>query len=467
MRATAFGWRGAGATAIGVIIGASVLAATSVPTVAAVGAPFPFPGSVSTSIQLLPSANGLYVVTPWLYGYAADMTAIAAIDDGRLRPGWPIALSGQCTVVPSDVDATTRAICAQRAFAFGPNGKPLKGWPVFVGGSATRVEDAVVANGNLIALTSNGSAVRLVRVSPEGRIRTGTRVTVRQLSAGCSDCSGDLGVGSDGTGYAVSYRFKPDDWGTVLSTRVTTFDLAGVRAGWPISLDGAASPPVFATDGRIYLTQGQNERAPTRLLVYDRSGRPVVGSPARLPITLPTYGGFGEGPGWTVLKPLVAADGSAAIVPAATGFGTAEGMIAVHRTDSAGRYRPAWTYRSSAAPQTIATGYCDTPSWSDPTPPAMAPDGTVYVLRADGSALGIGGDGKVRPGWPVTLRRPGAEYWSVAAGPDGRVYLLAVEPEARSSDACQPYARYSATILTVSPAGSVLHRTTIVEPTPR
>jgi hypothetical protein len=62
----------------------------------------------------------------------------------------------------------------------------------------------------------------------------------------------------------------------------------------------------------------------------------------------------------------------------------------------------------------------------------------------------------VRAGWPVELKRPGAEFWSVVVGPDGTVYAQAIEPE--SGD------RSSATILAIARDSPVLYTTTVVEP---
>jgi len=62
----------------------------------------------------------------------------------------------------------------------------------------------------------------------------------------------------------------------------------------------------------------------------------------------------------------------------------------------------------------------------------------------------------VRPGWPVELRRPGAEFWSVVVGSDGTAYVLAIEPE--------PGDTTSATVLAIAPDSSVLYRTTIIDP---
>ncbi len=60
--------------------------------------------------------------------------------------------------------------------------------------------------------------------------------------------------------------------------------------------------------------------------------------------------------------------------------------------------------------------------------PAVGPDSALYLpLQARDASVGgnivaVGRNGRVRPGWPVELRRPGAEFWSVVVGSDGTVY---------------------------------------------
>ena len=64
--------------------------------------------------------------------------------------------------------------------------------------------------------------------------------------------------------------------------------------------------------------------------------------------------------------------------------------------------------------------------------------------------------GRVRPGWPVELKRPGAEFWSVVVGSDGTAHALAIEPKSSSSS--------SASILAIAPDSTVRYTTTIIEP---
>ena len=94
--------------------------------------------------------------------------------------------------------------------------------------------------------------------------------------------------------------------------------------------------------------------------------------------------------------------------------------------------------------------------------PAVASDGTLYLpLQArnptvGGSIVAVGGDGRVRAGWPVELRRPGAEFWAVSVGPDGTAYALAIEPEGGGAS--------SATVVAIAPDSTVRYAVTIAEP---
>jgi hypothetical protein len=439
---------------------------------------FPVRTHVSDAIALVPTDDGLYVVIPesnrdddWV------SSVVVALDHGRPRAGWPIRLPGACRLAPSDVDSSTRVLCDQvglgpRAFAFDRSGRSLPGWPVFVGGSATDAIDGVVVEGDLVALTSNGSVVRLVRVAPDGSARAGVPVNAGGWSGRrCPECSTDVGpagVAPDGTGYLVTYLVER--WpggGRAVGTRLNLFDLGGPRPGWPIRIDVAASGPAFGPHRRMYLTQGSGEAGPTRLVVLDRSGRPVPGLGARLPLPLPIEDGYWEGlRPILAIGPMVADDGSTVV--AVSGMGTT-----AYRIDAAGRYRSGATYRSSAPAEEIDTWKwtCTAPGWALPAWPALSSDGTLYLLqhatsaRAGGSAVAVDPDGRVKSGWPVTLRHAGAQFLSATPGRNGSVYLLAIEPVAAPrARGCPPDSWYSATILELSPSGAVRSRTTVVAP---
>jgi hypothetical protein len=155
--------------------------------------------------------------------------------------------------------------------------------------------------------------------------------------------------------------------------------------------------------------------------------------------------------------PRVARDG--------TVFVYSELDTAVYALDSSQAIMPGWPF-APATPLVRArpgyeseheAGYCPLP-----VPPSVGPDSTLYLAlearneSVGGSLVAVGPDGRVRPGWPVELRRPGAEFWSVVVGPDGTAYALAIEPEAGDTS--------SASILAIAPDSTVRWTSTIIDP---
>jgi hypothetical protein len=94
--------------------------------------------------------------------------------------------------------------------------------------------------------------------------------------------------------------------------------------------------------------------------------------------------------------------------------------------------------------------------------PAVGPDDVLYLLHAPrsasngGSVVAVENDGRVRPGWPVSLKSPGATFASVVVGPDGTAFVLALEAEGAG--------RSSATILAIAPDSTVRYTTTMIDP---
>ena len=225
-----------------------------------------------------------------------------------------------------------------------------------------------------------------------------------------------------------------------------------MRAGWPIDFDGIASEPSFGADGRIVSTIGSRVEATSRVAVLDRNGT-VVARSARLPIQTATTGV--DCVPWTPRAPLVGPDG--------TVFVWSNLDERIFALDAALKVLPGWPYR----PPNGLVG----PGWDDPRSelncsfpeaPSVGPTGTIYLPlqprneSVGGTLVAVDKNGRAHAGWPVTLKRPGAEFlWSVV-GSDGTVFALAKEPEAGNSA--------SVTIVAIAPDGRVLYRTTIVEP---
>jgi outer membrane protein assembly factor BamB len=251
-----------------------------------------------------------------------------------------------------------------------------------------------------------------------------------------------VSLGPDGIAYQAG------------GNEVTAFDTDGVRAGWPIQVDGEMSFLAFGPDGRIYLTSSTPEA--TRLLVFDRDGRALPIGSDPLPIE-PTRAWSGSGTSNRPIAPLVAPDGTAYVV------GEADAETVVYGINAAGAVMDGWPYRD---PATLPwQGSCPSESAGcgvARTLPAVGNDGTLYLPveavgpASGGSLVALGRDGRVIPGWPVGLVRSGADFWSVVAAPGQTAFALAVEPE--------PSGSTSATILDIAIDSAVRYRESVVVP---
>jgi hypothetical protein len=239
---------------------------------------------------------------------------------------------------------------------------------------------------------------------------------------------------------------------------MSAVDLSGVRVGRSVSFDGITSMPAFGPGGRVVLAVGSNARRTTRVLVFDPDGQAVAASSPQLPI-LTAEIVIPDGPYECGLpippSPLVALDGTIVVF--------SEIDTAIVALDASLELLGGWPFRP-ATPLVRRDPLSNLDGISCPSLaiPAVGPDSTLYLpLQArdatvGGSIIAVGPDGRVRPGWPVELRRAGAEFWSIVVGSDATVYALAIEPE--------PGEAFSASILAIAPDSTVLYTTTIVEP---
>jgi hypothetical protein len=230
--------------------------------------------------------------------------------------------------------------------------------------------------------------------------------------------------------------------------------LDGLQDGFPVVIDGDVSGPSFDAAGRIHVTAVPQARGPAQTFVLDGDGQPVPTGSSQLEITA-TSDWWGAGDSHPA-APLVGADGTTFVIDT-TGDTTVAGL------SPSGQLMDGWPYRSSLTLQD--TGFCpagDTGCGGLLAAPAIGPDNVLYLLRAaatsaaGGSIVAIGPDGRVVSSWPVGLRRPGSEFWSIVVAADSQAYALAIEPE--------PNGSHSATILSISPDSAVRYRATIVEP---
>lgn len=417
-------------------------------------------GEIGTEIRMATGPDGaLYASIPTPGG-----TTLMQFDrGGRTKLGWPIFLPDvSCGQVMPVADGSLRGVCqiddpdvqsgapVARAFAFDSLGRLVDGWPVDLVapaiGRAIGDDLVLYLRQPLGTQATPGQPAGngwIVTIAADGSVRTGTQVPY-VLDLG----SHTWAIGPDG----VAYGTDRDLAGAVPTSRLSAIGFAGSQPGFPLAIEGIASGPAFDAAGRIYVTLGSPRSRPARLLVFDPAGR-VVGSSAALDLvaTSDWTGTGGEHPA----APLVGRDGRTFIVDSMDG-------AAITGLSPSVQVAAGWPYASAAELQEVGScGQGATGCGRLRVAPAVGPDGVLYLAQesasdsAGGSLVAIGGDGQVRDGWPVELRRRGAAFWSIVVGEDGRTHVLAVEPEPVGS---------SATILSIAPDSTVESKVTIIEP---
>lgn len=428
---------------------------------------------IGPQVRMAPASDGsLYVSIP----DAGGTVITRVLSTGASAAGWPIFLDGAtpCGLLVPAADGSVRVVCSfpiegygegavpERAFAFAADGRPLDGWPVDIPGQYGFVgrvigSDLVLFFEELLASEFQPGQPMpghawVATIARDGTVRNGSQVPL-----GLQCCNGRAAIGPTGVAYAVFHDFGAAEESPKTSS-LTAVGADGAVGGFPVSMAGLASVPAFDASGRLQQTVETVPGGSARIVVLDAAGR-IVGGGA----DLPGFHATGDadvigGPSVIPLPPLIGSDGSRFVI------GTIEFDTAFAGVSANGSTLPGWPYITATPRQQIescpATAACD---GSALTAPALGPGNVVFLplSAADGSHGGsltaIGLDGRVRPGWPVVLSRPGAGFWSVVVGDDGSVYALAVEPEANDDTS-------SATILALAPDGSKLYATTIIQP---
>jgi len=425
--------------------------------------------AIGEQILIAPGPGGtLFVSIP-----RPDGSVLAFLDErGQPRPGWPISVENTTacdTLLPVD-DGSVRVICDAtdlpppelhgvdaRTHALDVVGQPMAGWPIellpelhtarVVGTVMTLLQR--IPWGDVGQEGQPDGELRIDTIAPDGDLETGTPA---EWFGGC--CAWE--IGPDGRAYGIELVSGMAE-GEAEVSEITALELAGIPAGWPASFDGIASGPAFGSGGRTVVTVGSYVRRTSRIIAFDRAGRAVTS--AELPIATGALLEFGVDGTYecgvpSPRPPLVAADG--------TIFVFSEVDTATLAIDASLELMRGWPYQPLAP---FVDRYA--PTEGDLTCgslalPAVGLDSTLYLpLQArdesvGGSLVAVGPDGRVRPGWPVELRRPGSEFWSVTVGSDGTAYALAIEPEAGGAS--------SASILAIAPDSTVRWTTTVVDP---
>ena len=378
-------------------------------------------------------------------------------------PGWPVVVprATSCDQAPAVGDGSVRVICTLEnpdgnmyspiaAYAFDENARMRLGWPVVIQGSfaSGRVvgDDLAVFTtaplGDVIEDGQPSTEAGLVTIAADGAMSAGARVPFDWR------CCREWAVSPDGIAY-----------GTVSldgSSSIIALDGSGIRTGWPITLDDSISGSELSggrTDRRGPGLLGP-EREPSRRFRPGRQTDKLGGAPHRDCAVHRRY--------WGLLRRKPAGPDRRR---GRDGLVYSELDTHIYAVDSSPAVMVGWPFDSGAAIDRARpgleseheAGYCPAP-----VVPAVARDGTLYLAleqrdaTVGGSLVAVGRDGRVLPGWPVELKRPGAEFWSVVVGPDGTAHALAIEPEAGG--------RSSATILAIAADSSVIWTRTIIEP---
>jgi hypothetical protein len=427
--------------------------------------PLPLSGSgleLGAQIRMAAAPNeSLYVAIP----IGGDELIMLLDKDGQPRPGWPVLLrrSDYCSVLLVAPDGSVRVVCHRnesvdglgdtitRAYAFDQDGDSLSGWPVDAVSEAVMGvmvgDDLTLLSRPYMGDTLEEGAPEYVHmdvVGSDGAVRSGVDVPF-------ACCDNAFAISPEGLGIISTREWSES--GASVTTQLVAFDEAGIRDGWPITLDGSSSEVAFDVDGAVHLVVGPPYRPPSRTLVLSADGRRIGGSDdLDIVSSLPWEGAGDPYPA----APIVAPDGSSLIVS------TEDGGTTILALDPAGQPRPGWPYRSELGIQ--FTGYCgegDTGCGFYRTTMALDERGVLYLLHAasrpsaGGSVVALGPDGRVRDGWPVGLSRAGSMFWAAAVDPEGGAYVLAIEPEPTG---------HSATIVAIAADSTVRYTRTIIEP---
>ena len=483
--------------AVAVIVGILSLAclAPPVPPTALAGvAAATRPGTWSIDRDALPAASGRVFTAPGPKGgvyvlavdaqdgsseQSASRSVLALLNAaGRIRSGWPIAIAGwSCDVggveawdprviwvSEGNVNEPVSVLCRSDgtdgsatgstwAFAFDATGRLLPGWPVDVSPAAVG-GGFVVGNSGNVLLVQDGDGWRLASIDVRGTLRVGVRWTAHPASSltGYGE-AGPARLGPDGHPYVWQRR--------VDGTEISSFGLTGQLAGWPVVVpETDVVDLVFAGSGSgngfVYIVARVAGGSVTRVRCLRDDGRSRYVAPADVPVRVGVAYSGGGPSAYTVY---VAGEGSAWV------FGGRGDRTLAYALDRIGRPRVGWPFVVSPGLQW--QGWCGagvTPcsQWLAWPASGAYPGYILYLPQAAASArtggrlVALARSGRVVPGWPVTLRRPGAQFWSVDVGSDGTIFAVAVEPEDHGGS--------SSTVLAISPDSTVRWTKTVVQP---
>ena len=345
-----------------------------------------------------------------------DSTVVAYRADGTRPAGWPYHAAAVEDVLPVpqgvyvESEPSGSAMCGDESHVMtliGTAGTVQSTW---------RLQGEIAAVGPDGTLyTSQGDSI--FAYGSDGAVKPGWPAT------GWSNVS----VDSSGRVYLSWWKFRHttgismEGPGEALETRIAAVDQNGrPYAGWPITIEGAASEPVFGPDGTVYMTRevyaSGSRTATDSVLALDASGKPKPGWPFSLPAGEPLLRSIPAYPPLRRIRLRLAPMGRSTSAHGHPNPGSSGILEAV---DPSGRPEPGfpcsidWELTSNL--------------FSGPGSGWFAVGRTGLVFTTDDySVLAIGSDGKTASGWPV--KAPAHTIiMAVDPEPDGGLLVQALE----------------------------------------
>ena len=237
--------------------------------------------------------NGVVYVASWQFGNGSQTTNPAAIwaiaSDGSVQPGWPVPVESPTDpAIGSDgtIYVVSGSAHGQGLLALDAHGGIRPGWPVMLSGE--------LACGPLNCIPP------VPEVGPDGsvyvQISRGPKAPRYEVAAFRPDGIPVDGwpVDVPGEGFDVGQNGLLYAWGEVtnganpgqapglaiVSSVFTVRNPDGtMHAGWPISVQGPASPPVLTSDGTLFAVAGGVDGLVGRVIALDSDGTTPSGWP--------------------------------------------------------------------------------------------------------------------------------------------------------------------------------------------
>jgi hypothetical protein len=357
---------------------------------------------------------------------------VAVDGAGHERTGWPEALGVRTdlnTPMAFGSDGTVYVWDESTVVAYRADGTRPAGWPYH----AAAVEDVLpVPQGVYVESEPSGSATcgdeshvmtligtagavqstwrlqgEIAAIGPDGTLYARQGDTVLANSSDGAVKPGwpatgwsNVSVDSSGRVYVSWWKFRDSTGlstvgsGEALETKIAAVDQSGrPYAGWPITIEGAASEPAFGPDGTVYMTRetraSGSGTATDSVLALDADGKPKPGWPISLPAqdSLLREGISASAPD----PPQVGSDGTVYFGAGASGPGSSGILEAV---EPSGRPDPGFPYSIDWGSTTNLFFGRGSGSF------AVGRTGLVFATSGY-SVLAIGSDGKAASGWPV------------------------------------------------------------------